>query len=214
MGCCSAPGCDEFFTERVARRDSRRYRRKGLTGTAQQIARYLADRGVRGLTVLEVGGGIGSVQLELLKAGADRATNVELAPAYEPYADELLRDAGLEGRVERHVADFARGDAIAPADLVVLNRVVCCYPDYEALVGAAAERTRRTLVLTFPRDAWWTRAAIGAIALVQRLRRKDFRPYMHQPSAIVASAQRRGLVLARDTSGTFWQLVALDRATT
>jgi magnesium-protoporphyrin O-methyltransferase len=195
----------------VARRDARRYRKKGLTGTAEQIVRYLVGRGVRGRTVLEAGGGIGAVHLELLKAGAERATNVELSPAYEAQAEELLREAGAHDRVERLVADFAQGDEVAPAELVVLDRVVCCYPDYDALVGAAARRTQRTLVMTFPRDAWWTRAFVGAIALVQRLRRQEFRPYVHLPSAIVAAATRRGLRLVRDDVGSIWQLVALDR---
>jgi magnesium-protoporphyrin O-methyltransferase len=209
--CCADPGCDSFFTERVARRDARRYRRKGLTGTAEQIVRYLVERGVRGRTVLEAGGGIGAVHLELLKAGAERAANVELSPAYEAQAAELLREAGVRDRVERLIADFAQTDGVGPADLVVLDRVVCCYPDYDALVGAAARRTQRTLVMTFPRDAWWTRAFVGAVALVQRLRRQEFRPYVHPTSAIVDAARRQGLELARDSIGPIWQLAAFDR---
>lgn len=211
MTCCADPGCDRFFTERVARRDARRYRKRGLAGTAEQIVGYLVGRGVRGSTVLEVGGGIGAVHLELLKAGAERATNVELSPAYEAQADELLREAGVRDRVERLIADFAQGDGAGPADLVVLDRVVCCYPDYDALVGAAARRTQRTLVMTFPRDAWWTRLLVGAVAFVQRLRRQEFRPYVHPVPAIVDAATRRGLEVVRDSVGPVWRLVALDR---
>ena len=211
MTCCADPDCGGFFTERVARRDAKGYRRKGLGSLSGSIVRFLADRGVEGATVLEAGGGIGAIQLELLKAGAANATNVELSPAYERDAEELLREADMTDRVERRLGDFAQGDGIAPADLVVLNRVVCCYPDYETLVGAAAERTKRTLVMTFPRDAWWTRAGVGAIAVVQRVRRQSFRPYVHPPGAIVAAAQRHGLELVRDRVGPVWQLVALDR---
>ena len=144
MNCCSAKGCDEFFTERVARRDAARYRRAAIDGNARRVVEFVRARGVAGSTVLEVGGGVGAIQLELLQAGAARAENVELSPAYEPYAAELLQEAGLEGRVERHLLDFAsQGDDVEPADVVILHKVVCCYPDYEALVGAAAAHAKR-----------------------------------------------------------------------
>src|SRR5204863_4096528 len=99
-----------------------------------------------GDSVLEVGGGVGAIQLELLKAGAAQTTNVELSPEYEPYAAELL---GEDARVQRRVRDFVRDAAeLEPADDVVLHRVVSCYPDPEALVGAAADHARRRLVLS------------------------------------------------------------------
>src|ERR671934_51869 len=150
-GCCTPSGYRKIFGERTARRDVRKYRRRGLDRAARQIVGFLAGRGVDGDSVLEVGGGIGAIQLELLKAGAARATNVELSPEYEPYAAELLGD---DARVERRVGDFVRDAAeLEPADDVVLHRVVCCYPDPEALVGAAAEHARRRLVLSFPPGA-------------------------------------------------------------
>ena len=94
MNCCSAKGCDEFFTERVARRDAARYRRVGYRRQRAPHRRLRPRHGVEGSTVLEVGGGVGAIQLELLRAGAARAENVELSPAYEPYAAELLQEAG------------------------------------------------------------------------------------------------------------------------
>jgi hypothetical protein len=129
MTCCSAKGCDEFFGERVARRDAARYRRRGIDGNVRRVVDFVCGHGIEGSTVLEVGGGVGAIQLELLQAGAARAENVELSPAYEPYAAELLLDAGLEGRVERRLLDFAvQAEEVQPADVVVLHKVVCCYP--------------------------------------------------------------------------------------
>ncbi len=214
MTCCSGKGCDEFFGERIAHRDARRYRRKGLDGTARRIVELAERGGVQGRTVLEVGGGVGAIQLELLRAGAERTVNVELSPAYEPFAVQLLRASALEGRVDRRLLDFAaEGDSVEPADLVVLNRVVCCYPDYETLVGAAADHTRQRLFLTFPRDAWWTRFGLRTINLVQRLRRRAFRVYLHPPAAIVAVAGARGLALNARERGAFWELVGFERPT-
>ena len=212
MSCCSGKGCDEFFNERVARRDARRYRRKGLDGNARRIVELVRHRGVEGKTLLEVGGGIGAIQLELLKAGAVRAVNVELSTAYDPYAAELLRVKGLEARADRRVLDFAeRAEELEPADVVVLHRVVCCYPDYETLVGAAAEHARDQLLLTFPRDVWWTRLGLGTINRLQRLRRRAFRVYLHAPVAIMDVASSRGLELATRERGRLWELVSFER---
>ena len=99
------------------------------------------------------------------------------------------------------------------ADVVVLHRVVCCYPDYETLVGAAADHARDQLLLTFPRDAWWMRVGLGTINRLQRLRRKTFRVYLHAPAAILDVASSHGLEAATRERGRLWELVSLERST-
>ena len=128
-GCCSPKGYRWVFSERNARAEAKRYRSKGLDATSRRIVDYLTSEGVAGMTVLEVGGGIGAIQVELLKAGAASAVSIELTPTYEDVARQLLDEAGLAERVERKVMDFAEASpAVEAADIVVLNRVVCCYP--------------------------------------------------------------------------------------
>ena len=212
MNCCSAKGCDEFFSERVARRDAERYRHAGIDDSARRVVDFVRARGVEGSSVLEVGGGVGAIQLELLRAGAARAENVDLSAAYEPYAAELLRGAGLEGRVERRLLDFAaQGDDVQSADVVVLHKVVCCYPDYEALVGAAAGHALSTLALTFPRASWWTKVGICIVNLIERARRQTFRVYVHTPEAMIAVARSHGLEPTARHRGRLWEFCGLER---
>lgn len=212
MNCCSARGCDEFFTDRVARRDAARYRRAGIDGNAGRVVDFVRGRGVEGSTVLEVGGGVGAIQLELLQVGAARAENVELSSAYEPYAGELLQEAGLEGRVARRLLDFAsQGDEVEPADVVILHKVVCCYPNYEALVGAAAVHAKRQLLLTFPCESWWTRLGLAAANLIERLRRRTFRVYVHAPAAMIAVARSHGLEPTAHHRGWFCEFCGFER---
>jgi hypothetical protein len=212
MSCCSAKGCNEFFTDRVAGRDADRYRRKGLDKNAQRLVEVVLRHGIEGRSVLEVGGGIGAIQLELLQAGAAHAENIELSPAYEPYAAELLGESAFAGRAERRLLDFAdTAEHVDPADVVVLHKVVCCYPDYEALVGAAAVRAKRQLVLTYPRRSWWTRLGFTAANLLERLRRRTFRAYVHPPAAIIAIARAQGLEPTSSHRGPLWELCGLER---
>ncbi len=130
--CCRPESYGAFFSEKGARRALRRYRKRGLDSLSDRIASVVRERGVRGATVLEVGGGIGALEIELLAAGAERATNVELSPEYEEAAAELARERGVDERLERRIGDFVGVADVQGADAVVMNRVVCCYPDYDA----------------------------------------------------------------------------------
>ena len=106
-GCCDPRGCDRFFSARFASRVARRYRKRGLGRTERQIVEFLESAGLEGASVLEVGGGVGELHVELLKRGAGSAVNLELSPAYDEEAGRLLVDTALQDRVERRLHDIA-----------------------------------------------------------------------------------------------------------
>lgn len=193
--------------------EAKRYRRKGLDATSRRIVELLKARGVEGRTLLEVGGGIGAIQIELLKAGASRAVSIELTPTYEEAAGELLREAGLEDRVERKVMDLTEAGAeVEAADIVVMNRVICCYPDMPKLAGAAADRARGVLVMSFPKKRWWTRLVVASANFGLSVTRRQFRIFLHAPERILATTARHGLKTTFDGPGLFWQVVAVEPA--
>jgi Methyltransferase domain len=201
-----------MFSEKSAQAEVKRYRRKGLDSLSRRIAELLKERGVEGRTMLEVGGGIGAIEIELLRAGATRAVNVELTPTYEEAAGELLRETGLADRVERRVMDFVEtGEDVEAADYVVLNRVICCYPDMPRLTAAAADRVRHTLVLTFPNSRWWTRLGLTIVNFGFRVVRLQFRIFLHRPELILAAAEKHGLKTTLNRRGLLWHMAALDR---
>src|SRR5437016_13375903 len=192
--CCSPKGYKWVFSERSARAEARRYRRRGLDGTSRQIVDFLKSQGVEGRTVLEVGGGIGTVQIELLKAGAARAVSIELTPTDEDVAARLLSDAGLTDRVERKVTDFAQAASqVEGADVVIMNRVICCYPDMPRLAGAAADRARQLLVMSYPGRSWWMRLGLGIANLMLLVMRREFHIFLHPPTKIIATSQQHVL---------------------
>lgn len=210
--CCTPRGYRLIFSERSARAQARRYRRRGLDPTSRRVVDLLRRRVLQGRTLLEVGGGVGAIQVELLRAGLARASSIELTPTYEEAAGELLRETGFEDRVDRRVMDFAEsGSDVPAADIVVMNRVLCCYPDMPRLAGAAAHHARELLVLTFPRDSWWTRLALRLGNLALRATRREFRVFLHPPAQIRATAEQHGLRTVLDRVGPFWQVVALER---
>ena len=176
------------------------------------MVEFLQQRGLEDMTVLEVGGGLGEIHVELLKRGAARAVSLELSPAYDEEAGELLREAGLGGRVERRLCDLAvDADSVEPADVVVLHRVVCCYPDYERLLGAVAAHARRFVVFSYPPRNAVSRLVVGAQNLMFRLQRKEFRTFVHSPSAMLGVLRHGGLRPAFDHKGMAWQVAGLER---
>jgi len=208
--CCTPSGYDEFFGEKQARKDARRYRRKGLDRAAQWIVDTVREQGVEGATVLEPGGGVGAIELELLKAGAAHSVVVELSAGYDEEAGKLAREAGVEEQLERRLGDFA-ADGVEPADVVVMHRVVCCYPDYEYLLGAASDHAIRVLVFTHPPRNLISRAFFAGANLCMRVRCKEFRAFAHPPAGLIETARSHGFEPFAFRRGAIWRGVALAR---
>jgi magnesium-protoporphyrin O-methyltransferase len=209
-GCCDPGGYDTTFGDRFSRHLARRYRTRGLDPTATRMVQFLRDHGVEGATVLEVGGGVGAIQLELLRHGAARATNLELSDSYEAEAAALAADAGVAGRMSRRHLDLARRpEEVEPHDIVILHRVVCCYPDFDLLLKAAADHATRLLVFSHPPRNLVSRLALGCRNLQSRLQHSPFRTYAHDPGALTAAAAQGRLDVAFRHQGLIWHIVGL-----
>ncbi len=213
--CCDPSEFDAVFTSKYAAQTARKLRSSGLDDTARRMVDFLVDVGVEGADVLEIGGGVGGVHLELLRLGAARATNLELSTAYDHEATRLMREGGVAERVERRIADLAVEPEVVPrADLVVLHRVVCCYPDFRLLLGAAADRARLALVVSFPRPHLLTRAGTALENMSYALRRQSFRTFVHPPDAMAGVMAAHGLDVERTGRTAMWQFAGAVRVGT
>jgi len=201
-----------MFGARFAKRMATRYRKRGLDATERAIVELVVQGGVQGATVLEIGGGVGSIQLELLRRGAASATNLELSPAYEAEAAALIADGGFGGRVHRRLVDIATDPtAVEPADVVVLHRVVCCYPDVAKLLGAAADHARTQLVFSHPPRNAVSRAVVATQNLLFRVGGRDFRTFAHSPESMLAVLGEHGLWPRATHGGRVWRVAAVSR---
>ena len=214
-GCCDPRGCNDMFGPRFARHSASRYRKRGLDKTAARMVAYLVERGIDGASVLEIGGGVGDIQLELLGKGASRTTNLELVDAYDTDATDLAETAGMRDRMTRRQVDIAATpDKVEAHDIVVLHRVVCCYPDYERLLTAAADHAKRLLVFSHPPRNWVTRTFTRLQRVGFRLTGKSFQTFAHPPTAMVHVAEGRGMRTEYTHRGPVWQVVGLARTAT
>jgi magnesium-protoporphyrin O-methyltransferase len=212
-GCACAVG-NEFGAD-SAERDLKAYRRDGPDRTTRWLLDGLRggdDGSVDGLTVLDIGAGVGVVHLELLASGAASAVDVDGSPAYVAVARREADRAGVRGRVTYLTGDFVElAPSLAPADLVALDRVVCCYPDMQALVRLSAARALRRYGLVYPRDSWWIRAASGAFNGMNRLLRRRFRFHAHRTADVEATVAAAGLERVDLRRTLFWQVAVFER---
>jgi 2-polyprenyl-3-methyl-5-hydroxy-6-metoxy-1,4-benzoquinol methylase len=214
MECCS-PGdspLDRQFDTRHAAGKLRAYRQKGPVGLTRALIEALAAGGIDGHTVLDIGGGVGAVHHELLRLGATAAVDVDASRAYISAAREEAERQGHADRVDYRAGDFvALADDVEPADLVALDRVICCYADVAALVGRSATLARRRYGLVYLRDSWLGRVGVAFENAWLRLSRSSFRAYVHRTAEVDAILVAHGLVKRLHRTTLIWQIALYER---
>ena len=196
----------------MAAKELKKYRRAGPSKTTRLLIEALQAEGIQGLTLLDIGGGIGALGHELLAAGASRATNVDASTAYIEVAKEESERLGHSDRVSYQHGNFVDlAPEISPADIVTLDRVICCYHDMEALVGLSAQRATKYYGVVYPRDNRWFIAARPVINLFLWLSRNPFRMFLHPTAAVDAVVRRQGLQPRFHRNTAIWQVVVYGR---
>jgi magnesium-protoporphyrin O-methyltransferase len=167
---------------------------------------------VRGATVLDIGGGIGVLSLELLAAGARAATHVEAASAYRDAAASEAGRRGVGDRLQSVLGDAVDVDTRLPdAELVALDRVVCCYSDWAALLNVASKHCRRLLALSYPQDRWYVRLMVRLQNGSRRVRGNAFRSFVHPVLHMDQLLKKAGFTRVEGHDGLVWSVAIYAR---
>lgn len=186
MNCCCphANSANRFFSF-FAGRYRKRFEKKGFEPSQEQLMMGLEQAGYQDAKILEIGSGVGHLHQTLLERGATSAVGVDLASKMIEEARRWAAERTLTDRTDYVEGDFMEIHQTLPdADVTVLDKVVCCYPDADGLVHASLSKTGRVYALTYPLDRWYIRAMMGLVALAMKIVRSDFRPYVHDPERI------------------------------
>ena len=176
--CCEME--NNTFDEDEAKANLKDYRKRGPAKQTKLILEAVRSLGLKGASLLDVGGGIGTIHHELLNDVASEATHVDASSAYLKIATEEAKRLGHDARVKFIHADFTDVAAELPqADVVTLDRVVCCYPNFRELLKSTSEHSRKAIALTYPRETWYLRIGLGIINFFQKIRRDPFRVFIH-----------------------------------
>ena len=217
MSCAQCRGIAEQFDTRAARRQLRKLRRRGPDRSTRLLIKGVREAlgtTQRGTVLLDVGSGVGAIPEALLSGPVERAIYVDASPASAAVAEEEAERTGCAARIEFLQGDFIElADAISPADVVTLDRVICCYPDMPRLVALSAARARAVYGAVYPRKTWWTHAMLAAVNALLRARRSDFRVFLHPPAEIDRALREGGFGPPERRVTLFWIAAIYRRET-
>lgn len=212
MTCTQCQGIEDLFSEEYVARELKQYRKRGPDKTTKILIDALKNEGVKGRTLLDIGGGLGAIQHEMLRAGVQNVTGIEASRAYFNAVNE---ETARRGYAE--LADYLHGNFVelAPeipsADIVTLNRVICCYPDMENMVVLSASRAGRLYGLVYPRTDWWMKAWHVLQTFFLCLVRSRFRTYLHPTQAVEELVRNHGFKRHFYRKTFTWQIAVYSR---
>lgn len=212
MTCCQCQGLEMIFDDKNAVKELDEYRQKGPDKTTRVLLDALKAEGIEGMTLLDIGGGVGAIQHELLKTGARSATDVDASAAYLKAAQDEAEQQGHADRVIYRHGDFVDlAPDLSPADIVTLDRVICCYHDVQALVGLSSRLADKLYGVVYPRDTWWVKAGTVIGNFVLWVLRKPYRFFAHSTEIVDALVRGSGLEQRFYRKTFLWQVVVYKR---
>jgi len=214
MNCCCphSRSAGRFFSL-FARRYRKRFEHKGFEPSQKQLIEGLDAIGYRENSILEIGSGVGHLHQTLLERGARSAVGVDLAPKMLAEARRWADERALGERVDYLEGDFVdHAGEIERADIAILDKVICCYPNAGRLVRDSLAKTRRGYAFTVPRERWFVRLAVGTLAFAMRILCSKFRPYVHDIEGIDTLIVDAGFEQHFEASTAFWLTRVYQRA--
>lgn len=213
MPCCShCQGAEKIFDAGTARGDLEDYRKHGPSKQTRLLLDTIRQIGAEGLALLDIGGGVGAIQHELFKSGARSAVHVDASTAYLGASQEEAARLGHRERVTYLHGNFVDlAPQVEPADVVTLDRVICCYPDMPSLVSLSAARATKLYGLVYPRDAWWMRLGMSLMNAGLWLQRNPFRIFVHPSDEVERIIQSQGLKPHFQRNSGLWRVVVYAR---
>jgi len=216
MSCTQCDGIEHTFDQAEAQKTLRRFRRRGPVKTTRllvnAVREALAETGARDAVLLDVGAGIGAIHHELLGGSISHAVHVDASTAQIAAARDETTRRGHERQVEFVLGDFtALADELPRADVVTLDRVICCFDDMPTLVRRSGEKAARLYGAVYPRQIAWMRLGIRLLNAFQRLKGTNFRVFLHDPVAIHAVLAKAGLERRSLQRTLGWEVVVFAR---
>lgn len=213
MTCPHCQEADEFFSQKWAASELKSYQEDGPDKTTHVLIEAIKSYNVQNWTLLDIGGGIGAIQHELMAAGIAATADVDASSGYLDVAKSEATRRGYVDRAQYHHGDFVDiSPQLDPADIVTLDRVLCCYPDVEALVRLSSARAQRLYGLVYPRDTWLTRLFMPLFNLfVHRLQGSKFRNFIHSTPTIDTAIRENGLERVFYRNIGLWRVIVYSR---
>jgi len=211
MNCCCLEATGKFF-DKHARRSEKYFRKKGLRKEQRYLVEGIRQHFGEAGTILEIGCGVGALHLSLLQAGATHATGYDVSEEMIVTAQRLAAERQLADRARYVHGDFVEVHAgVVPADITILDKVICCYENVHQLLMTSLAKTKRFYAVSYPRQSAWVRMMIKLYAAISRLMHAPFYPFYHDPRRVQAWIIESGFSKVYEQHTWWWVVQVFGR---
>ena len=205
---CSCVGVNTLFNEKSVRKEYKRYLRKGGHKMTKKLVAALKKEDLTGKSLIDIGGGLGAIHHQLLEAGVETAIDVDGSEAYIAKSKEEAKRLNHEDKVTHHFGDYVeQAESVGEADIVTLDKVICCYKDMRELVSKSSENAMRYYGVVYPVDKWWTRSFSSIANIFVKFRSKEFQSYIHSTQEVEEIIFSNGFKRHFYYNNFIWQVI-------
>lgn len=213
MSSCQCQGIESKFSQKKAAKELEQYPKGDPNKTTSMLIDALKAEGISEMKLLDIGGGVGAIQHELLNAGVSSCFNVEASQAYVESAKDEANRQGRSDRISHLHGNFVEiAKSIPQSDIVTLDRVMCCYDDVEGLVGKSSTKALRLYGIVYPRDTLLAKIVTALENLIFRIQRNPFRTYVHPTEKVDGIVRSNGFERRFYREVGLWQIVVYERS--
>lgn len=212
MSSCQCQGCERFFSDKMAQRELKSYRKKGAGKATQILIDVLSDQGIENSDLLDIGGGVGAIQFELIKQGISSVVGVDGSSGYLGAAQEEAERLGVLDKVAYQHGNFVElASDLEPVDVVTLDKVICCFDDMKGLVSSSVGLAQKYYGVVFPIDAWWLRVIDKVLNSYMRIVKNPYRAFTHATEDVEKIIFNNGLKRIFYQRQSIWQVIVYAR---
>ena len=214
MTCNHCCGAEKLFDLKSAEKELKKYRKKGPGKATRALIMQTFDKVDSDATLLDIGGGIGAIQWAFIEKNGLSTIDVDASKGYLEVAKSYATERNYENKSGFIHGDFVdQHEAVNKADFVTLDKVICCYPDYKALLKHATEKCDDTIGLVYPvaGPVWKTFALFSKVYFY--LTKNPFRTYIHSPKEVEQFINRQGFELVQRSIKFPWHVQSYRRVT-
>ena len=212
MDTCCNNSYQDTFDHKRAHKEWKEYEKSGVKANSRPLMDLIRSVDLKAGSMLEIGGGIGALIFESFKLGLAKANYVDISQAYSDTFITALKEKGLREKVEPRLGDFVElSPEIPQVDLVVLDKVICCYENYEELIKASTAKSSQWYAITIPRDTWWVKLVHGFGNVFRKLQKNPFKSFIHAHQDIFSVLEKEGFSLRKEKKRREWQSFLLER---
>ena len=205
--CC---GADLLFDVKTANKQYKKYLKKGPSKVTQSVISQLKQLQPKGI-LIDVGGGIGAIQWWFHENKSNETYHIDASSGYLSLAKNHAGKIEVLEKSHFIMGDFTDYKDLPKADVITLDKVICCYPDFKGILNHAFKYSKNIISITYPMDGVLAQVFREFGVLFMKLSKNPFKPYVHKVSEVRDLFNSNGFELKEKNLSFPWHIETYKR---